>query len=113
MNDLTNLYSFQNASNQLEFFIKTKAANYSKMLNFDLGSLEKNFVSGLSPAITRRIISEDYVVHKILQSFSFYAVEKFIQEICWRTYWKGYLEHRPQIWKSYLSDLETLEHVKD
>ena len=44
MNDLTNLYSFHNASNQLEFFIKTKAANYSKMRNFDLGSLEKNFV---------------------------------------------------------------------
>ena len=61
MNDHTNLYSFHNASNQLEFFIKTKAANYSKMRNFDLGSLEKNFVSGLSPAITRRIISEDYV----------------------------------------------------
>ena len=113
MNDLTNLYSFHNASNQLEFFIKTKAANYSKMRNFDLGSLEKNFVSGLSPAITRRIISEDYVVHKILQSFSFNAVEKYIQEICWRTYWKGYLEHRPQIWESYLSDLETLEHIKD
>ena len=69
MNDLTNLYSFHNASNQLEFFIKTKAANYSKMRNFDLGSLEKNFVSGLSPAITRRIISEDYVVQKYFNPF--------------------------------------------
>ena len=79
------------------------------MRNFDLGSLEKNFVSGLSPAITRRIIPEDYVVQRHLKSFSFNSVEKYIQEICWRTYWKGYLEHRPQIWKDYLNDLEKFE----
>ena len=61
MQHFTNLFSYGNASNQLEYFIKNKADKYSKMRNFDLGSLEKNFVSGLSPAITRRIISEDYV----------------------------------------------------
>jgi len=97
MKSFTNLFSFDNASDQLEYFINNKAAKYSSMRNFDLGSIGKNFVSGLSPAITRRIISEDYVVRKILKSFSFISVEKYIQEICWRTYWKGYLEHRPQI----------------
>ena len=112
MQNFTNLHSFGNASNQLEFFIKNKAAKYSKLRNFDFGSLEQNFVSGLSPAITRRIISEDYVVQKVLQSFPFNAVEKYIQEICWRTYWKGYLEHRPQIWKNYLNDLEKFESKK-
>ncbi|MAI86922.1 MAG: DNA photolyase [Candidatus Marinimicrobia bacterium] len=112
MQNITNLFSFENASNQLEYFIKNKASQYAKMRNFDLGSLEKNFVSGLSPAITRRIISEDYVVHKILKSFSFSSVEKYIQEICWRTYWKGYLEYRPQIWEDYLYDVEKFEFKK-
>ena len=54
----------------------------------------------------QRIISEDYVVRRVLKSFSFKSVEKYIQEICWRTYWKGFLEHRPQIWEDYLNDLE-------
>ena len=69
MQNFTHLFSHNNASNQLEYFIKNKASKYSKMRNFDLGSIENNFVSGLSPAITRRIISEDYVVRKILKSF--------------------------------------------
>lgn len=112
MHNLNNLFSFENASKQLKFFIHNKANKYSKMRNFDLGSLEKNFVSGLSPAITRRIIPEDYVVRKTLKTFSFNSVEKYIQEICWRTYWKGYLEHRPQIWKDYLNDLEKFESIK-
>ena len=112
MKNFTNLYSFHNALNHLELFIKNKAADYSKMRNFDLGSLDLNFVSGLSPAITRRIISEDHVVQKVLQSFQFNAVEKYIQEICWRTYWKGYLEHRPRIWNNYLNDLEKFASKK-
>ena len=113
MESFTKLFSFDNASEQLEYFINNKAAKYSSMRNFDLGSMEKNFVSGLSPAITRRIISEDYIVHKILKSFSFNSVEKYIQEICWRTYWKGYLEYRSQIWKDYLNDLEKFEFEKE
>ena len=113
MQNFSNLFSHGNASDQLEYFIKNKAAKYAKMRNFDLGSMEKNFVSGLSPAITRRIISESYVVRKMLTSFSFDSVEKYIQEICWRTYWKGYLEHRPQIWKDYLTDLVNFEFEKE
>ena len=113
MQNSTHLFSYYNASNQLEYFIKNKASKYAKMRNFDLGSVEKNFVSGLSPAITRRIISEDYVVRRVLKSFSFKSVEKYIQEICWRTYWKGFLEYRPQIWEDYLNDLEKFELKKE
>jgi deoxyribodipyrimidine photo-lyase len=29
------------------------------------------------------------------------AAEKFIQEVLWRTYWKGWLEMRPFIWTQY------------
>jgi deoxyribodipyrimidine photo-lyase len=31
------------------------------------------------------------------------ATEKFTSEVLWRTYWKGWLQHRPQVWESYLA----------
>ena len=82
------------------------------MRNYDFGKLENNFVSGLSPAISRRIITEEVFLKTILSSFSFNKVEKLIQEICWRTYWKGYLENRSQIWTNYLTDLVDLRYLK-
>ena len=45
--------------------------------------------------------------------FSYGQVEKYIDEICWRTYWKGWLEHRPKVWYDYLSDLSSLEDKKN
>ena len=110
---LEKTYSFTEASKKLDYFIKEKAHSYSKMRNFDFGSSKDNFVSGLSPAITRRILTERHVVNKVLESFPFYSVEKFIQEICWRTYWKGFLEHRPKIWDDYLHDLKSLQSQKE
>ena len=110
---MENTYSFKEASKKLDYFIKEKVRSYAKMRNFDFGSPENNFVSGLSPAISRRILTEKYVVKKVLEFFPFYDVEKFIQEICWRTYWKGFLEHRPSIWKNYLHDLNSLQSQKE
>ena len=33
---------------------------------------------------------------------------KNIQEIFWRTYWKGWLEHRPEVYSDYLDDKNKL-----
>ena len=110
---MENTHSFENASEKLDSFIREKAHSYSKMRNYDFGALKDNFVSGLSPAITRRILAEKYIVKKVLESFPFYEVEKFIQEICWRTYWKGFLEHRPKIWHNYLHDIKSLQSHKE
>ena len=104
---MKDLFSFKKASQELDRFIENKISSYSKMRNFDLGSSESNYVSYLSPAITRRILTEQYVVNRVLKFFPFNKVEKFIQEICWRTYWKGYLEHRPKIWREFLGDLDS------
>jgi FAD binding domain of DNA photolyase len=70
---------------------------------------ERNFIdfsSNLSPFIRRRILTEEEIIKAVLKRYTFYQAEKFIQEVCWRTYWKGYLEARPAIWLSYLEDLE-------
>jgi hypothetical protein len=65
-------------------------------------------VSGLAPYIRHRLISEHEVVAAVLQRHSAQIAEKFIQEVCWRTYWKGWLEMRPEVWFRYLNDLHSL-----
>lgn len=65
-------------------------------------------VSGLSPYIRHRLVSEEEVAREVLSRHSFAAAEKFLQEVCWRTYWKGWLELRPEVWLNYLEDLQTL-----
>ena len=110
---MKDLFSFIKASQELDRFINNKISSYSKMRNFDLGSSEGNYVSHLSPAITRRILTEQYVVNRVLKFSPFNKVEKFIQEICWRTYWKGYLEHRPKIWREFLGDLDSLGYQRN
>ncbi len=37
----------------------------------------------------------------VLGRHSRVAAEKFVQEVYWRTYWKGWLERRPSVWTRY------------
>jgi deoxyribodipyrimidine photo-lyase len=57
-------------------------------------------VSRLSPYLRRRVITEQEVVQRVLEVHSFQAAEKFIQEVVWRTYWKGWLERYPHVWSA-------------
>lgn len=65
-------------------------------------------VSCLSKWIRYRVISEAECVFAVLERHSFEVAEKFIQEILWRTYWKGWLELHPQVWAAYASSLNGL-----
>lgn len=58
-------------------------------------------VSRLSAALRSRLITEEEVLRRVLAVHPFPAVEKFVQEVVWRTYWKGWLELRPQVWTNY------------
>ena len=58
-------------------------------------------VSTLSPYIRHRLITEEEVLQTVLRHHSPSAAEKFIQEVYWRTYWKGWLELRPSVWGDY------------
>lgn len=62
-------------------------------------------VSRLSPAIRHRLITEQEVVSAVLRVHPFGRVEKFIQEVYWRRYWKSWLALRPEVWTDYLRDL--------
>jgi deoxyribodipyrimidine photo-lyase len=97
--------SRQGALQRLAAFVPYAGRTYAAKRNFDFGLGQHRFVSGLSPDIRHRLITESEVVAAVLQAHSGSIAEKFIQEVCWRTYWKGWLEQRPQVWADYLSDL--------
>ncbi len=96
------------ALNRLNNFIENNLSEYSKLRNFDFGPEKRTNISGLSPYITHGVISEKEVIEKSLSKFSFSKNEKFIQEVLWRTYWKGWLELRPNVWTDYLAQLNKI-----
>ena len=96
------------AFESLAEFIPRAGRQYASNRNYDLGPGDRSNVSALSPWIRHRTLTEEYVTATVLQSHSLHQVEKFVQEVVWRTYWKGWLEHRPAVWRSYLADLEDL-----
>ncbi len=102
------------AIEKLNHFIENNLTDYSKLRNFDLGPEGRSNVSCLSPYITHGIINEKEIIKKSLDKFSFAKNEKFIQEVLWRTYWKGWLELRPNVWNDHLIELKKIsEDFKD
>ena len=102
------------AIENLNKFVDQNLFEYSKLRNFDFGSDNRSNVSCLSPYITHGVINELEVIKKSLTKFSFSKNEKFIQEVLWRTYWKGWLELRPNVWTDYLIELKKIsEEFKD
>ena len=97
------------AKKNLTYFIEEKLINYSKLRNFKIDIDDKTTTSNLSPYITHGILSENEVIRESLKKHSYLTSEKFIQEILWRMYWRGWLELRPQVWKNYLKNLKKLK----
>ena len=96
------------ALNKLNNFVEKNLSEYSKLRNFDFGPEKRANVSCLSPYITHGVINEREIIDKSLSKFSFSKNEKFIQEVLWRTYWKGWLELRPNVWTDYLIELNKI-----
>ena len=94
------------AIEKLNNFVEQNLFEYSRLRNFDYGPNNRSNISCLSPYITHGVISELEVIKKSLNKFSFSKNEKFIQEVLWRTYWKGWLELRPAVWTDYLNELK-------
>ena len=97
------------ALDRLESFVENNLAEYSKLRNFDFGPEKRSNVSCLSPYISHGIVNEQEIIKKSLGKFSFSKNEKFIQEVLWRTYWKGWLELRPNVWSDYLTELTKIK----
>ena len=86
---------------RLNDFIKSNLKNYSRDRNYDFGPENRENISMLSPYLRHRVITEELTIGKSLEKYQLKKIEKFIQEVLWRTYWKGWLEMRPEVWSDY------------
>ena len=104
----TRSYSY----NHLTDFIEKNLKDYSFRRNYDYGINKRDNISCLSPYISHGVIQEKEILEKSLNKYPYEVIEKFIQEVLWRNYWKGWLELRPSLWQDYLKDLQELENYK-
>jgi len=97
----------------LKNYIEKDISIYTAQRNFDLGPQNRKNISCLSPYITHRLISEYEVAKKVLSKYPYQKLEKFIQEIFWRVYWKGWLELRPKVWIDFVEDLKNIPNSNE
>ncbi len=96
------------AEARLARFLPAAGRHYSETRNADDGPQPegRGNVSQLSPWLHAGLIGEPEVLAAVLGQHSPRAAEKFIAEVFWRIYFKGYLEQRPEIWDDYRKGAE-------
>lgn len=92
---------YNHAQDELNNFINKNLSSYSKERNYDYGPDKRNNVSVLSKYVSQRILVEYDIINTCLSKYPLSKIEKYVQEVFWRVYWKGWLEHRPQVWDDY------------
>ncbi|MFT5623306.1 MAG: deoxyribodipyrimidine photo-lyase [Bacteroidia bacterium] len=97
--------SKQEARSALERFLPRAGLDYARARNFDYGLGRRENVSMLSPWVRLRMLPEWELIAAVLQHHSVSEAAKFIDEVCWRTYWKGWLSRRPTVWQDYCAEL--------
>ena len=92
------------ALTRLAGFAPRAGRAYTAQRNADLPG--HPHVSGLSPYLRHRMLTEAEVLAHVLTRHSPAAADKFIAEVFWRTYWKGWLERRPGVWGQYKAGVQ-------
>ena len=112
--DILDLSSFEPsrsaALERLSAFLPYAGEHYERHRNYDDRSPGSITVSGLSPYLRYRVITEAEVIRAVLDEHGLRNAEKFIQEVVWRTYWKGWLQMRPAVWIEYQQQLAYTQH---
>lgn len=93
---------------RLAAFVPRAGRAYTDGRNSDPGPDMPSAVSLMSPYIRHRMVSEAEVVGAVLAQHGLGAAEKYVQEVLWRTYWKGWLEMRPSIWTRFIAERDGL-----
>jgi deoxyribodipyrimidine photo-lyase len=95
---------------RLTHFVPRAGQTYASGRNTDPGPDQVGAVSKLSPYLRYRLITEQDVIGATLGRHSLPAAEKYVQEVLWRTYWKGWLEMRPSVWTQFQQERD---HQRD
>ena len=94
---------FTEANNKWNNFLSSKINDYGSLRNYDYGPQDENYVSKISPFVTHRILFEYQLIKDIRFKYKSNNVNKFLEEVYWRIYWKGCLENKPCIWENFIS----------
>ncbi|WP_291295664.1 FAD-binding domain-containing protein [Elioraea sp.] len=86
---------------RLSAFAPAMGPAYAATRNHDRGPGDRGNVSALSPHVRHRLVTEEELVIAALARHGPSSCEKFVQEVFWRSYWKGWLELRPAVWADY------------
>lgn len=90
---------------RLHGFVPRMGLAYARRRNTDHGPGAHRDVSGLSPWVRRRLVLESDLVAAAIAAHGPADAEKFVAEVVWRSYFKGWLERRPGIWSAYVDGL--------
>lgn len=94
---------------RLREFTARMGSHYQRRRNIDSGTLpgmSPEHVSGLSPYVRHRLVLEEELVRAALNHHGPRDAEKFIEEVFWRGYFRGWLKQRPGVWTAYRQGLE-------
>jgi deoxyribodipyrimidine photo-lyase len=90
----------------LQSFTPLMGLRYEVGRNTDRGPGMHHGVSMLSPYLRRRLVTERDAVASALGAHGQDDAGKFIEEVIWRGYFKGWMEYRPKVWVAYRDCLE-------
>lgn len=90
---------------RLALFAPRMGRAYAASRNHDHGPEDRSNVSMLSAHVRHRLVTEGELVEAALAHHAPSACDKFVQEVVWRGYWKGWLEQRPSVWTEYRARL--------
>ncbi len=89
----------------LRAFATRMGKRYTNGRNYDRGEGKHRDVSMLSPYLRRRLVLEQDAISTAVLEHGAEGAEKFIQEVFWRAYFKGWMERRPVVWDQYREGL--------
>lgn len=89
---------------RLAGFVPRAGEAYAKGRNTDVGPDGRQAVSELSPWLRHRLLTEHEVISSVLAQHDPRTAQRFVQEVLWRTYWKGWLQMNPAVWTRYQTE---------
>ena len=89
------------ALDRLDRWTPHAGRDYQAGRNHDHGPGDRRNVSALSPFVRHRLVTERELVERAHAVHGEAGAYKFVSEVFWRTYFKGWLESRPSVWIRY------------
>ena len=101
--------NYLSSHTQLKNWVRKSKDFYPSYRNYDVTG--KQTTSKLSSAISSGIIKESDIIRS-LNEHGVPTSNKFLEEVFWRIYFRGYFETHPSIWQSYKECLSVDKQFK-